>query len=177
MDDPTHQPLILTPTPPMVEDLGPRQSPRDDRNMPNTFSSLHYQIVFSTKNRQPFINDEFRSRLHQYLGGCVREVGGTALETGGVEDHVHLLVRLKPTHCVADVLRAIKKGSSEWIRKETLFQWQDGYSAFAVSRSDIERVRRYIQDQQEHHKQRTFEEEYRQLLIENGIDFDERYLL
>ena len=168
----------LTLSPPMVEVLGTTRLPRDDWGMPNTYTSLHYHIVFSTKIRRPLITGETRARLHAYLGGCVRELGGTALEVGGVEDHVHLLARLKPTHCVADVLRAVKKGSSEWLRTDLpQFHWQDGYSAFTIGRSEIERVRRYIQDQEEHHRQRTFEDEYRQLLTENGIDFDERYLL
>src|SRR5438876_19142 len=105
--------------------------------MPNTFTSLHYHIIFGTKDRKPFLDSPLCERMHAYLGGCVRTVGGMALEIGGVSDHVHLLAGLKPTHCVADVLRTIKKASSEWARHEMgagMFHWQDGYSAFTVGR-------------------------------------------
>jgi hypothetical protein len=118
--------------------------------------------------------------MHAYLGGCARTIGGVPLEIGGVSDHVHLLLGLKPTHCVADVLCRIKKASSEWVRHEMgvgAFHWQDGYSAFTVGGAGINGVRRYIANQVEHHQTKTFEEEYREFLKVNGIDFDERYLL
>lgn len=79
--------------------------------MPNTFTSLHYHIVFSTKNREPFLRDD-AARMHAYLGGCIRTLGGVALSIGGIEDHIHALVRLRPTHCVAEILRDIKRPSS-----------------------------------------------------------------
>ncbi len=146
--------------------------------MPNTYTSLHYHMVFSTKDRMRLIIEERRTALHEYLGGCLRKLDGIPLEIGGVEDHVHLLARLKPTHCVSDVLREIKKGSSEWMHQwQRRFQWQDGYAAFTLSRDGIEDVRKYIQAQAEHHHGRSFEDEYRELLRENGIEFDERYLL
>ncbi|MDP9195024.1 MAG: IS200/IS605 family transposase [Acidobacteriota bacterium] len=146
--------------------------------MANTFTSLHFHLVFSTKNRAPFLSEEQGGRMHEYLGGCLRELGATPLEIGGVADHVHLLTGLKPTHRLSDVLRATKKGSSEWIRgKLENFHWQDGYSAFTVSPSQLERVRTYIQRQAEHHRKRTFVEEYRDLLRAHAIDFDERFLL
>jgi hypothetical protein len=118
--------------------------------------------------------------MHAYLGGCVRTIDGVPLEIGGVSDHVHLLLGLKPIHCVADVLCSIKKASSEWVRHEMgvgAFHWQDGYSAFTVGRKGIEAVHRYIANQAEHHQTKTFEEEYREFLKANGIEFDERYLL
>jgi len=148
--------------------------------MPNTFTSLRYHIIFATKNRTPFLEPPLRERMHAYLGGCTRTIGGIPLEIGGVSDHVHLLLGLKPTHCVADVLCTIKKASSEWVRQEMgvgAFHWQDGYSAFTVGRKGIETLRRYIANQVEHHQTKTFEEEYRELLRANGIEFDERYLL
>jgi putative transposase len=119
-------------------------------------------------------------RMHAYLGGCVRTIGGVPLEIGGVSDHVHLLVGLKPTRCVSDVLCKIKKASSDWARQEmgvAAFRWQDGYAAFTVGRKGIEDLRRYITTQAGHHQTKTFEEEYRQLLKAQGIDFDEKYLL
>ena len=148
--------------------------------MPNTFTSLRYHIIFGTKNREPLLEPRLVDRMHSYLGGCVRTMGGVPLEIGGVADHAHLLVGLKPTHCVADVLRTIKKASSEWARHEMgfgTFHWQDGYSAFTVGRKGIEPLRRYIATQVEHHQTKTFEEEYREFLKAHGIEFDERYLL
>ncbi len=148
-----------------------------DDAMANTYTNLHYHVVFSTKHRAPFLTDE-RTQVHEYLGGCIRTLGGTALEIGGISDHVHALLRLKPTHCVADVLREIKKASSIWLRESIAsFQWQDGYSAFTVSSSQIDRVCRYIQDQEQHHRKTTFADELRTMLKVNGIAFDERFLL
>ena len=118
--------------------------------------------------------------MHAYLGGCVRTVGGVPLKIGGVSDHVHIFIGLKPTHCVADVLRTIKKASSDWARQEmgfNNFHWQDGYSAFTVGRKGIEDLCQYIATQAEHHRTKTFEEEYRRFLKAHGIEFDERYLL
>ena len=148
--------------------------------MPNTFTSLRYHIIFGTKNREPYLVPGIRERMHAYLGGCVRTIGGTALEIGGVSDHAHLFVGLKPTQCIADVLRSIKKASSDWARLQmglSTFRWQDGYSAFTVGRKGDDNLRRYIASQTEHHRTKTFEEEYREFLKAHGIEFDERYLL
>lgn len=146
--------------------------------MPNTFTNLRYHIIFATKNREPFLASPLRGRMHSYLGGCVRAAGGTPLQVGGVSDHVHLLLGLKPTHCVADVLRVIKKASSDWARHRLRdFYWQDGYSAFTVGTRGIEKIKQYIASQADHHQKRTFEEEYREFLKANDIEFDERYLL
>jgi putative transposase len=168
----------------VVEVLIANGSPREDfggkKPMPNTFTTLRYHIIFATKNREPFLASPLRERMHSYLGGCVRAEGGTPLEVGGVSDHVHLLLGLKPTQCLADVLRVIKKASSVWARQQLElrnFHWQDGYSAFTVGTSGIERIRHYIASQPAHHKRRTFEDEYRDFLKANGIAFDERYLL
>jgi putative transposase len=145
--------------------------------MPNTFTSLQYHVVFSTKNREPFLRDD-ALQMHAYLGGCIRRLGGVALSIGGIEDHVHALVRLKPTHRVADVLRDIKRPSTDWIREKIpAFRWQDGYSAFSVSPSQIERVSRYIDRQAVHHVRTSFADEIRELLTAHAIEFDERYLL
>jgi REP element-mobilizing transposase RayT len=103
--------------------------------MPSTFTSLHYHLIFGTKNREPFLRPPFLAPIHAYLGGCIRRSGAVPVQIGGVEDHVHILVRMKPTGCVANLLRDIKKPSSEWLRHEMnqrQFHWQDGYSAFTV---------------------------------------------
>lgn len=146
--------------------------------MPSTFLSLHYHLIFSTKERMPLIRDP--ARVHAYLGGVLKHLDGTPLEIGGVKDHVHVLVGLKATHRLADVLRTIKGESSRWIHEELgerKFGWQDGYAAFTVSRSLVGTVRRYIQRQEEHHRKRSFLDELRELLAKHEIEFDDRYLV
>jgi len=149
--------------------------------MSSTFANLIYHIVFSTKNRVPSITPEVKGDLHAYLGGIVRSEGGISLEIGGVADHVHLLVKLKPVLAVAGALRTIKSNSSRWMNDEKRprerFEWQDGYAALSVSESQVAAVRRYIQRQEEHHKKVSFRDELVALLEKNGIPYDERYLL
>ena len=148
--------------------------------MPSTHLSLHYHIVFSTKNREPLIAAEWRSRLHAYLGGEVRTLKGIPEEIGGIEDHVHLLIGLRATHCLADVVRDIKRESSSWIH-DTIgvseFAWQEGYGAFTVSPTQCESVRMYIQNQEHHHHgNKSFQDEYLSMLQQAGVEFDEKYL-
>ena len=123
--------------------------------MSSTYLSLHYHIVFSTKHRQPLIEESWRERLHEYLGGTVKGLEASAQGVGGTNDHVHLLVGLKSTHCLADFLRELKKASSVWIHDDiglAKFAWQEGYGAFTVSPPARESVKRYIANQEEHHK-------------------------
>ncbi|HEU5395834.1 MAG TPA: IS200/IS605 family transposase, partial [Verrucomicrobiae bacterium] len=130
--------------------------------MSSTHLSLHYHVVFGTKHQRPLIAAEWRPRLHAYLGGAALTLDVVPEAIGGVADHIHLLIGLKATHRLADVMRDLKRASSTWIH-ETIgnreFQWQDGYAAFTVSVSMIETVRHYIAGQEEHHRQRTFQEE------------------
>lgn len=147
--------------------------------MPSTHVSLSYHIVFSTKNREPFLTPERRVRLYDMLGGCVRTAGGVALEIGGTEDHVHLLAGLKATHRLADVIRDVKRATSSWFHEAfrvPAFAWQEGYGAFTVSPHDCQKLVRYIQRQEEHHRAHTFQEEYREFLVQHGVELDERYL-
>ncbi len=147
--------------------------------MASTYLSLHYHIVFSTKDRVPSIDTEWRSRLHQYLGGEVKGLGGIPQAIGGVADHVHLLVGLKATHCLADFMRELKKQASVWVHTEIGvpgFAWQEGYAAFTVSPNSRKGVRGYIGNQDEHHRQRTFREELIEMLQRAGVEYDERYL-
>lgn len=129
------------------------------RNRGSTFYSLHYHVVFSTKERRPFIRSEWRSRLHEYLGGTVRGLGGVAEAVGGVEDHVHLLVSLKTIDAPAEFVRELKKASSIWVAQmhDPRFSWQEGYSIFSASWMHVPALRRYIGNQQEHHKKRGIE--------------------
>jgi putative transposase len=147
--------------------------------MGSTFLSLHYHIVFSTKERRPFIKSPWRSKLHEYLGGTVRGLGGIPEIVGGVEDHVHLLVGSRSTHCLADFMQELKKASSIWAveKHEQDFAWQEGYAAFTVSWTHIEAVRRYIATQEEHHRKTDFVAELRTLLEKNGVNYEEKYLL
>ena len=147
--------------------------------MASTFLSLHYHIVFSTKDRVSSILPEWRARLHQYLGGQVKGLGGVAESVGGVADHVHLLVGLKATHCLADFMRELKKQASAWVHAEigaAGFAWQEGYAAFTVSPNSCSGVRGYIENQEEHHRQKSFREELIELLQRAGVEYDERYL-
>ena len=147
--------------------------------MGSTFLSLHDHIVFSTKERRPFIKSPWRSNLHEYLGGTVRGLGGIPEIVGGVEDHVHLLVGLRATHCLADFMQALKKASSIWVaeKHEQDFAWQEGYAAFTVSWTHIEAVRQYIATQEEHHRKTDFVAELKALLDKNGVKYEEKYLL
>jgi REP element-mobilizing transposase RayT len=147
--------------------------------MPSTHLSLHYHLVFGTKDHERLIHKSWRPRLDQYLGGVVTTLGGVPQAIGGVSDHVHLLVGLRATHCLADVLREIKSVSSAWVDEELRvpsFAWQEGYGGFGVSPSQRESVRAYILSQEQHHRTRTFREEYLELLTRNAVDFDERYV-
>ena len=147
--------------------------------MASTYLSLHYHLVFGTKNREPIINDAWRLRLHEYLGGTIRGLGGIATEVGGMADHVHLLVSLRATHNLADVVRELKKASSIWVHDEIglrTFAWQEGYAAFTISATVCEGVGKYIRNQQEHHRHRSFREEVEEMLTKAGVAFDPRYL-
>jgi putative transposase len=147
--------------------------------MPHTYSSLWLHLVFGTKDRRPLIAEAWRQRLHAYLGGVVRGMEGVALEINGIADHVHLLIRIRPTHRIDYFLRDLKADSSGWIHKHglsALFSWQRGYAAFTVSESQIGNVRSYIANQEEHHRTKTFEDEFKALLRAHNIEFDEKYL-
>ena len=147
--------------------------------MPHSYTQLLYHIVFSTKNRHPWLAD-IRSRVHAYLGAAIGDEGGTALCVGGVDDHVHILARLRPDKAVSAVIGAIKANSSGWVHREfpdrTEFAWQTGYAAFAVSKSQEGRVRHYIETQEEHHQHQPFQEELIALLDAHEIEYDDRYL-
>jgi REP element-mobilizing transposase RayT len=130
--------------------------------MPSTFLSLNYHIVFSTKNRTPSLPSDRLATVHQYLGGTINGLGGVALAGGGVADHVHALVGLRATHCLADFLREFKKSTTLWVQAHIGrpdFAWQEGYAAFTVGATSCDSVRRYIAQQAEHHRVKSFREE------------------
>jgi REP element-mobilizing transposase RayT len=130
--------------------------------------------VYGTKERAPLITNELRPRLHEYLGGTVRGLDGIALEINGTSDHVHILAKLRPTISVSEFLSKLKSGSSLFAKRQTArrFGWQARFGAFTVSESQVERVRKYIRNQEEHHRKQSFADEFRALLSAHRIDFD-----
>ncbi|MCC7375855.1 MAG: IS200/IS605 family transposase [Verrucomicrobiales bacterium] len=147
--------------------------------MPSTHLCLHVHVVFSTKDREAFIADEWRDRLHAFLGGAARTAGAVPDAVGGTSDHVHLLVGFRATHRLSDLVRDIKQASSEWVHGTIgfgTFAWQEGYGAFTVSPSQRPTVRNYVANQLEHHRKQSFQEEYRAFLERAKVAFDERYL-
>ncbi|MBP3957078.1 transposase [Gemmata sp. G18] len=146
--------------------------------MAQTYTRLLYHIVFSTKNREPWIDPAWRAELYAYIGGLVRNRKGELLEIGGVSGHVHLLLRLAADRSVSDVVRDINANSSGWLHDRNVmpFAWQDGYGAFTLSPSAIPGVIAYINNQEEHHAGHTFRDEFLGMLTENGAQYDPKRL-
>jgi REP-associated tyrosine transposase len=148
--------------------------------MEHTFTKLLTHVVFSTKGRAPYIGDDLQVDLFAYMGGVVRNIDGVALGVSGTADHAHMLVGLPPSVALADAVRTIKSNSSRWVHEEQLslgaFAWQSGYGAFSVSYSKQEDVLRYIQSQAEHHRKRSFREEFIALLDRHGVAYEEAWL-
>ena len=148
--------------------------------MPQSYVNLLYHVVFSTKERTPLITEPYQPRLYEYIGGTIRGLGGVALEINGVEDHVHVLAKLRQDKALSDVLRDLKANASGWMHEVFPelkdFAWQNGYGAFTVSASQVEAVRHYIANQKVHHQKQSFEDEFVQLLKLHDIEFDEKYL-
>ncbi len=148
--------------------------------MASTFTNLLYQIVYSTKYRQPTIAVEWQPDLYDYIGGLIRERDGINLQIGGMPDHIHVFAKLSPKLAIMDVLRDIKALSCKWVNDRGLlterFEWQVGYGAFSVSHSNVDTLRNYIQNQAKHHERKSFKAEFLQLLKRHGIDFDLTYV-
>ncbi len=146
--------------------------------MPQTLSLNLVHIIFSTKDRAPFIYDEIALRLHAYLAGTARELGCECFRAGGIADHVHLALRLPTTKAAADVVSRVKTSSSAWMKEQgtVTFAWQRGYGLFSVGPGDLDALVRYIDSQREHHTRRSFQDELRTFLTKYGVSFDERYL-
>ena len=145
--------------------------------MPQTLSFNLVHVVFSTKDRLPLIRDEIAAELHTYIAGTARTLGCECYRVGGVADHVHLALRLPPTKIAAKVVSEIKTASSMWMKPHArAFAWQRGYGLFSVSPADISALERYIDDQAEHHRKRSFEDEMRAFCAKYHVAFDERYV-
>ena len=148
--------------------------------MANTYSSLFYHVVFSTKNRTAFLRPEVEARVWAYIGGIARNHKMTAIQVGGVEDHIHALVMAPPVLAPYEIAKHLKAESSKWIHETFAdlqdFGWQDGYGAFTVSKSNAPAVVSYIQNQRLHHQTQSFQDEYREFLKKHGVEYDERYV-
>ena len=141
--------------------------------MSHAYTNLIFHIIFATKERRPLIDEEFQPRLYDYIGGTIRALKGRSLEIGGVEDHVHILTKLQPTISVSDFLEKLKANTSKWAKSlRRGVGWQAGYSAFTVSESQVERVRRYVQNPPAHHARTSFRDELIALLEAHGVKYD-----
>ncbi len=141
--------------------------------MRSTYLSLYVHVIFSTKNREPFLTDDIRQRTFDYLGGTIGGLGALSVRVGGMPDHVHLLIRTNAKTSISDLVREIKKSSTNWIRNEVpSFSWQEGYGAFSVSAERLRGVVKYIENQEERHHKMTFEEERIMLFRLAGIEFE-----
>ncbi len=148
--------------------------------MSNSYLKVYIHYVFSTKRREPLISPVFEKQLWAYMVTIAREINVEPLIINGVEDHVHMLVSIPSTITIAEVMKKIKAVSSLWISRTFKgfedFEWQAGYGAFSISHYDLNKTIRYIKNQKEHHRKNSFEKEYIQLLKENQIEYDEKYL-
>lgn len=148
--------------------------------MPQSFSSLVVHVVFSTKDRAPLLVQSVRKPLHAYMAGTARNLGCPCYRTGGVDDHVHLAIALSRTITIAKLVEKLKTSSSKWLKGQSPelreFAWQRGYGAFSVSPNHLEPLCRYIDNQEDHHKTLSFEDEYRDLLNKYGLNYDDRYM-
>ena len=147
----------------------------------STHTAISYHIVFSTKDRRPVLRQERRDDLFRYIWGIIKNRRGHLYRVNGVEDHLHILTSLHPTVSLADFVKEIKTGSAHWIKENCVFRsfshWQEGYGAFTCCKREIAGLIEYIKGQEQHHRKMKFQEEYRTLLLEAGMEFDERYML
>ena len=145
-----------------------------------TYSALYYHFIWSTKNRAPLIPMSLETKMHAYINGIVKSKGGTVLQVGGMPDHIHLLVRLKPDQSVPELIKIIKTTSGKWLKEADSslgdFYWQKGYGAFSVSKSQTDSVQEYIMNQHEHHKYRSFKDEWLAFLQKHGVEYDEKFV-
>lgn len=148
--------------------------------MAGTFSQIYIQIVFAVKGRACLIDSSWEDELYKYISGIVRNKDQKILAINGMPDHIHILIGMKPSCCLSDLVREIKKSSNEFINERKFskfkFQWQEGYGAFSYSHSALDNVIKYIEKQKEHHKKQKFSEEYKEFLTKFQIEYKEEYL-
>lgn len=148
--------------------------------MPDTFTQLHIQLVFAVKHRQSLIDKDWQMRLHQYMTGIIENNRHKMLQVNSMPDHLHLLIGLRPHQSLSALVQNLKAETSKWINANRFcpvrFAWQEGYGAFSYSKSHVDRVIRYIQNQQIHHQRESFLEEYTRLLKAFEIDYEAQYI-
>jgi len=146
-----------------------------------SYTSIIYQIVFGTKYRKPVLETENRNELFKYISGILKNKKCHLYQIGGVEDHIHILTHIHPEQALASLVKDIKVASNKYIREKNLFEkfteWQEGYGAFTYAEQDKKRLIHYVANQVEHHRKKTFREEFIELLKEHNVEFDEMYLL
>jgi len=150
------------------------------KNMANTYSQINIHVVFSVKRRENFILPEFENRLYTYMAGILKGMNQFSLAVNGYKDHVHLFFELSPNHSLSEIIRVVKANSSKWINTQRFipghFNWQEGYGAFSYSRSQRDRVINYILEQDRHHRQVSFREEYLALLKKFEIEYKDQFV-
>ena len=148
--------------------------------MANTYTQIHIQAVFAVQNRQSLIRSLWEDELYRYITGIIQNNGHKVLQINGMPDHVHVLFGMRPTQSLSDLTKQVKQDSSKWINNKGIiagkFSWQAGYGAFSYSKPQLSKVINYIQNQKEHHKKETFQEEYLKLLEAHEVQFDRQYI-
>ncbi len=148
--------------------------------MANTYTQIHIQFVFAVRNRQSLIDEKWRAELYKYITGIVQHAGHKMLQINGMPDHIHILIGMRPSQSIADLMKHVKGDSSAWINQKgfirTRFSWQEGYGAFSYAKSAVPNVIRYIKNQEVHHREKSFADEYEELLETFEIDYDKRFI-
>ena len=148
--------------------------------MSNTFTQIHIHTVFAVQNRLSLISKSWEDRLYKYITGILQNQNHKLITINGMPDHIHILFGMRPTQSLSNLMQDIKGDSSRWINKNQLvkgkFAWQEGYGAFSYSKSQLSSVANYIENQEEHHKKKTFIEEYKRILDDFNIEYDEKYI-
>jgi putative transposase len=149
--------------------------------MANTYTQLHFQLIFAVKYRQALIDPSWEEQLHKYISGIIMEYKHKLICINGTEDHIHIVIGYRPTQLLPDLLKEIKENSSKWINKNYFtsekFEWQGGYGAFSYSKSDLPKLIKYVMNQKEHHRKMDFEKEYLLFLKLFDVEFEEKYVL
>lgn len=148
--------------------------------MAGTFSQIYIQVIFAVKGRESLITISWEEELYKYITGIITNKGQKLLAINGTQDHIHFLIGMRPSCCLSDLIREVKKASNEFVNQKKYsklkFQWQEGYGAFSYSHSALDNVIGYIQNQKEHHRKRTFQEEYKEFLTKYQIEYKDEYL-
>ncbi len=148
--------------------------------MANTYTQIHIQVVFAVQNRESLIQKNWKDELYKYITAIIQNYNHKVLQINGMPDHIHILIGMRPNQSLSDLMKLVKQDSSKWINNKGFingkFSWQSGYGAFSYSKVQLPRVIKYIQNQEEHHKTRSFREEYLALLRTHDVDYEEHYI-